>query len=622
MLKRIPKFLAIALVVGSFVNVSFAQQKPQPKPASQPKPTTAQQQPKPAPSPAKPPMRPPSSGASDAMFKKITDTILSQFWSWNPTWATTVGNHRYDEFVDVPSKSKIGGKLINYRNWLKTVELFSNKDLSPSVRMDYNIMRNQLKYAIWQLDTFQSYKWNPSEYNLGQAFDLTLSNPNKRLHDKVQLVNMRLAYIPQYYAAAQQNLDRPTKEHLDLAIQQINGSLEVFDKIIPDSLAKLTDEPLKAGVTEQLGKATQAIKRYVKFLEDYKKSPTSQYRDFRIGKEMYDRKFDYELQSRYTAVQIYERALIRKKQIQEEMQKLTTKLWSKYYGKQPMPTGIAAVQKMIDTLSAQHCKREDFMDCIKTMLPKQEAFLKDKDLLTPDPTKPLVVRVTPPYMEGSGAGASINDPGPYDPNGKTYYNVSLLTGYTPEQAESFLREYNDYILQILNIHEAIPGHYTQLVYANRSPSIIKSVFGNGAMIEGWAVYTERMMLEEGYGPATDEMWLMYYKWHLRSVMNTILDYSIQCLNMNEADAKKLMVNEGFQQQAEADGKWKRATLSQVQLCYYFTGFTEIYDLRDELKKKQGDKFNLKDFHEKFLSYGSAPVKYIREAMLADVADKP
>jgi uncharacterized protein (DUF885 family) len=227
------------------------------------------------------------------------------------------------------------------------------------------------------------------------------------------------------------------------------------------------------------------------------------------------------------------------------------------------------------------------------------------------------VRQTPAYMEGGGAGASINDPGPYNPNGKTYYNVSLLTDYTPEKAESYLREYNDYILQILNIHEAVPGHYTQLVYSNQSPSKIKSVFGNGAMVEGWAVYTERMMLEEGYN-ASDEMWLMYYKWHLRSVINTILDYSVQTQNMTEEAAKKLMIDEGFQQQAEADGKWKRATLNQVQLTSYYTGFTEIYDLREELKKKQGDKFNLKAFHEKFLSYGSAPVKYIRDLMLSDV----
>ena len=134
------------------------------------------------------------------------------------------------------------------------------------------------------------------------------------------------------------------------------------------------------------------------------------------------------------------------------------------------------------------------------------------------------------------------------------------------------------------------------------------------MVEGWAVYTERMMLENGY-EESPEMWLMYYKWHLRSVCNTILDYSVHTLNMSKEEGLNLLTNEAFQQQAEAEGKWRRASLTQVQLCCYFTGFTEIYDFREELKKEMGDKFQLKTFHEQFLSYGSAPVKYIKELML-------
>jgi uncharacterized protein (DUF885 family) len=211
------------------------------------------------------------------------------------------------------------------------------------------------------------------------------------------------------------------------------------------------------------------------------------------------------------------------------------------------------------------------------------------------------------------AGASISAPGPYDKDAETFYNVSTLEKFTKESAESYLREYNHYILQILNIHEAIPGHYAQLVYSNNSPSIIKSVFGNGAMVEGWAVYTERMMIEAGYGNAEPEMLLMYNKWHLRTVCNTILDYSVHVKGWKKEDAIHLLVDEAFQQQAEAEGKWKRVQLSQVQLCSYFTGYSEIYALREEMKKKKD--FDLKKFHESFLSYGSAPVKEIKKLML-------
>jgi uncharacterized protein (DUF885 family) len=277
-----------------------------------------------------------------------------------------------------------------------------------------------------------------------------------------------------------------------------------------------------------------------------------------------------------------------------------------------MPTdSLLLIRKMIDKLSLVHVNRDSFLESIQAQIPALVKFIKDKDLIYIDPSKPLVVRKTPAYMEGGGAGASISAPGPYDKGGNTYYNVSPLTGYSPEQAESYLREYNQYILQILNIHEAIPGHYTQLVYSNNSPSIIKSIMGNGAMVEGWAVYTERMMLENGYGNNEPEMWLMYYKWHLRSVCNTILDYSVHVKNMSEQDAMKLLVDGAFQQTAEAQGKWKRVRLTQVQLTSYYTGFTEIYELRESLKSKD---FNLKKFHEQFLSYGSAPVKYIKQLM--------
>jgi uncharacterized protein (DUF885 family) len=360
--------------------------------------------------------------------------------------------------------------------------------------------------------------------------------------------------------------------------------------------------------------AINEINGFVNFLKTLKNEHP---RPFNIGKELYFKKFEMDIQSKFTAEEIYQRALQRKKELHQKMFASAVSLWPKYFGKERLPSdSLVLIKKMIDKLSVNHTHRDSFQTEIDHQIPKLIEFIKQKDLIYIDPSKPLVVRKEPAYMQGV-AGASISSPGPYDKNGNTYYNVGTLANYSAAEAESYLREYNDYILQILNIHEAIPGHYTQLVYSNNSPSLIKSLFGNGAMIEGWAVYTELMMLENGYGNDAPEMWLMYYKWHLRSVCNTILDYSIHVKNMPEKDALHLLVNEAFQQEAEAKGKYKRVSLTQVQLCSYFTGFTEIYDLRASMKKKQGDKFVLKQFHEQFLSYGSAPVKYISESMLGN-----
>jgi uncharacterized protein (DUF885 family) len=218
------------------------------------------------------------------------------------------------------------------------------------------------------------------------------------------------------------------------------------------------------------------------------------------------------------------------------------------------------------------------------------------------------------YMRGV-AGASISAPGPLNPTANTYYNVTPLDGNTPEEQESFLREYNDWTLQILNMHEAIPGHYTQLMHANKSPSLVKSVFANGSMIEGWAVFGEKMMLDAGYDGASPEIWLAWMKWNLRIVTNTILDYEIQTKDLQRDAAMRMMTREAFQQEAEATEKWRRATLTQVQLTSYFNGYAEITALRDEMRARQGSAFSVKGFNNRFLSYGNAPVRLIRELML-------
>jgi len=271
------------------------------------------------------------------------------------------------------------------------------------------------------------------------------------------------------------------------------------------------------------------------------------------------------------------------------------------------------VSRVLDTLSGKHTTAADLPSEIEKQLPKLSAFVKDKDLLTLDPGKPLKVRKQPAYF-GNAAVASMSSPGPYDKNGTAYYNIISLTGLSADRAESYLREYNDYTLQILSMHEAIPGHYAQLVYANNAPSLVKSIFSSNAMVEGWAVYGEQMMLDAGYD-TSPEMKLMWYKWHLRSVCNTILDFDVHSNSMTKEQALKFLTHEAFQQQAEAEGKWKRVGVTSVQLDSYYDGYKEIMDLRDAYKVKAGDKYKLKEFNEKFLSYGSAPVKLIRSAML-------
>lgn len=551
---------------------------------------------------------------NDLAFDQFKQRFVDALWVKYPNWASSVGFHKFDSILTIPNIAEKEATLQFSNLYLDSLKSFDLNALSANNKTDYYLIKNNLESSIFYAKEFDSGSWNPSEYNIGGAFSELLNTNQYGLEERLKNIIIKLKNVDLYYAAAKDNIKNPTKEHTDLAINQLSGAISVFETDIPEAAkgSKLTAIE-KNMLNERCKKAVSEINAYVNFLKSMKNEHP---RPFNLGKDLYFKKFEFDIQSKFTANEIYERALQRKKELHQKMFLAAVDLWPKYFGNEKRPAdSLQLIRKMIDKLSINHTHRDSFQTEIEQQIPKLISFIKEKDLIYIDPSKPLVVRKEPDYMQGV-AGASISSPGPYDKNGNTYYNVGTLANYSAQEAESYLREYNDYILQILNIHEAIPGHYTQLVYSNNSPSLIKSLFGNGAMIEGWAVYTELMMLENGYGNNSPEMWFMYYKWHLRSVCNTILDYSVHVNNMSEKDALHLLINEAFQQEAEAKGKYKRVSLTQVQLCSYFTGFTEIYDLRETIKTKQGKDFKLKQFHEKFLSYGSAPVKYISEAMLS------
>ena len=545
-------------------------------------------------------------------FDQYKDRFITSMWGFFPDWAASQGYHKLDSVLVVPD-SNSRKKILDFANAnLDSLKNYSLENLSDNNKTDFHMVKNQVESLVYSINEMKSHEWNPAEYNVCGAFAEILNGNYDSIDNRLRNFGLKMKNIPAYYEAAKGNIKNPTLEHTQLAIEQNLGGLSVFETDLVAALSKSKlSETEKKSILDKSKLAVASIKDYADWL---KKLDNKTPRSFRLGAELYAKKFNFDIQSAYTSDEMFEKAVAHKKELHEEMFVLANKLWFKYMGSAPKPTDkLDLIKQVIDKVSLQHTTPEKFQSEIEKQIPELTAFVKAKDLLYIDPSKPLVVRKEPAYMAGV-AGASISAPGPYDKNANTYYNVGSMQGWTAERAESYLREYNDYILQILNIHEAVPGHYTQLVYSNQSPSIIKSVLGNGAMIEGWAVYAERMMLESGY-KNSDEMWLMYYKFHLRATCNTILDISVHTKNMSKEDAIKLMTREGFQQQAEADGKWKRATLSQVQLCSYYTGFNEIYELREMIKKKEGAKFSLKAFHEKFLSYGSAPVKYIKELML-------
>ena len=248
-----------------------------------------------------------------------------------------------------------------------------------------------------------------------------------------------------HYKEAEKQVKNPVTELTNLAIDQHLGGVGVFEKDFADSLKKSNVPPAEQKLMlDRARVSAETIKAFAEWLKALKNDHP---RSFRLGKELYEAKFKYEIQSESSAQQIYNAAVERKKSIHREMAKIGKKLWPKYFGTKPMPSdSLDLIAQVIDTLSSKHVQPGDFQSAIENILPKLTAFVKAKDLVTLDPSKPLVVRKEPGYMAGV-AGASMSSPGPYDKAGNSYFNVGSLDGWSPEKAESYLREYNNYTLQ-------------------------------------------------------------------------------------------------------------------------------------------------------------------------------
>jgi uncharacterized protein (DUF885 family) len=571
---------------------------------------------------AVPPTAPPAD--PNAAFQAWTGTFVKDLMAFYPEDAVQNGDYTRAAEVTIPDAAWRARELGFLARQEQALARFDAANLEPLLRADHGQIANFLQAARWRRQTLREWEWNPaqSDYNPANTIDLILSTEYAPLDERLRTVLARLEKVPALYAAVRANIQRPTREHTQLAIQQHQGAASLLGN---ELLAKVAGSGLsadeKARFTERATAARQAIDGYVAWLKQLEPTLTpDNASSFRLGRERYVQKYAYNIQSGYSIEQLYERALQAKEQITVDMEARSKKLWPKYFGKKKMPKDrYDLIGQVIGKVSERHSKPEKFVDDVRAQIPALEKFVREKDLVDQDPSKPLTVRETPPFNPTRGVAiASIDAPGPFNPGAPTYYNVNPMSDFTPERQQSFLREYNHWMMQILNIHEAVPGHYIQLIHANKSPSVVKTLLGNGTMIEGWAHYAERMMLENGWGNDEPELWLMLYKFQLRGASNTILDYSVHVLNMSEQDALKLLMREAFQTETEARGKWRRVQLSSVQLTSYFAGYTEIYEFREQQKQALGDRFVLKDFHNKLLSYGSVPIKVIKSLMAEPV----
>jgi len=560
---------------------------------------------------------PAAKDSADTAFAGFETRFLDSYWKEYPSNAIFIGYGKYYEDLVIPDSSTFARHVAYSKQWIDSLQALNYDALSDNNKISFRIIRNQLESDIWYTTIFRNQEWEPASYNLSGESYYLIHQPFAPLEERLRLLSKHLRTAGAYYEAAWKTLKNPTKESAGLAVMQNKAGLDVFGKDLTDSIHA---SRLSAAETDTLNRniagCVAAMKKYADSLQSILNKPDYPFRKYSIGRDLFTEKFKFDLATDLSPEEVYNKALSDQQIITTEMFSLADGLWKKYLNSKPKPAdSLEMIRAVIDAVSLQHAKAGDFFDSLKNQVYGLKKFILEKNLFDFDSSYPIIVRLMPEYARGVAIATAEFTP-PYQKQGDTYYNIDDLTRYPKDKQESTLREMNNYTSQLISIHEAIPGHCLQGIYNNKkSPDVLRSVFQNGAMVEGWAVYTESMMIESGWGNHSPEMQLMLDKLKLRELGNVVIDYQMQSLGKSEKEIKDFLTKKCFQTPAQVDEKYHRATLSQVQLCSYFTGATAILALREEYRKKMGNQYSLKTFHENFLKYGSSPVKYIRERML-------
>jgi len=564
---------------------------------------------------------PAADAAVDAAFADLSKRALDTWMQLSPISATQIGDHRYDSEIDDLSAAGQQKMLTAYKGLLGELDKVEVGKLSRENQVDAAILRNQLQSEIWNAEVLQASKWDPQIYNgtAGSALYGLMAREFAPLPDRLKSATARMEKLPQIFAQARENLDpaRVPKIHAETVSKQNKGILSIVDTFITPHIGELPAEDGK-----RLQAAIDGLKKAVDEQQTWldKTLVPNAKGDFRIGAELYDQKLKFALNSSLSRAEIGERARAELKRVRQDMYGIAQTVLNGKPGAPALPANPtdeqqqAAIEAALELAYADKPARDKVVDDAKAALAQSTEFVRKHDLMTL-PDAPVDIILMPEFQRGV-AVAYCDSPGPLDKNLKTFYAVSPIPDdWTDKQVDSFLREYNSRMIHLLSIHEGTPGHYLEGWHSGKFPSTLRAVLRSGLFAEGWAVYTERMMQEQGYLDNDPLFHLVQLKFYLRTISNAILDQGVHVDNWTREQAMQLMTHDAFQQESEASGKWVRAQLTSAQLPTYFVGAQEHFDTRKAMQEKQGDKFNLKAYHDQMLSYGAPPVRFARQLML-------
>jgi uncharacterized protein (DUF885 family) len=552
---------------------------------------------------------------ADEKLNAFFRQYLEDLFRLRPFEATRLGDHRFDALIEnLTPQSRAVWQDQTRKAATDLPRMVDYPRLSRPAQIDYEILEHHLNYELWLMDNTHPCEEDPRIYNdyINDSVYLLLTQSTLPPETNVANAIARMALIPKVLAAARENLRYPPRVVTETAIHKNRGAIEFYESEIY----------IYAGKTRQLAALKSAAATVVSELKEYQKFLETDLLprangEWRLGPEKFARKLELELDAGMTADQVLGDAEAELALVQDQMYVIARQLWSKYYFKQSLPPDDengrrTTVQLVLDAIAMEHGRPETLARDMRERVARLKKFIVTSDFVAlPDPDRTEVI-VMPEFRRGDSTACMEAAP-PLDTHAAGHLAISPPPGdWDAQKVNSYLKEYNDHMLDVLAIHEGYPGHAVQLAYASQNSSLIRRVLPSGAYVEGWAVYAEKTMLDQGYCGGDLALRVSQLKFYLRTVANAVLDHKMQCGTMTDDQALAFLTRQCFQSESEAQLNLIRAKQSSCQLSTYFAGRMAHYRLRQEIEREMGGRFSLSDYHHAVLVQGAVPVKYLPE----------
>jgi len=543
----------------------------------------------------------------DAQFVRLADRFFDEvLFRYDPAQATAQGFHQYDGQLPSGSRAEIQGQVAALKKWEAEVHNFDERGLSAFMAADRQLLLSEIQSLRFNLETLRFWEKNPDVYSSGatNAIFVIMSRKFAPPTERLKSVLARERLIPRSLVAARENLTNPPRVYTEIALQQLPGMVGFFQKDVPEAFRGVTDVALKAEFRKANQTTIDALRSYQAWLMS-DLLPRS-HGEFRIGAENYRKKLLYDEMVDTPLDRLLEIGYQDLKRNQAEFRRVARQIDAK-----------RTPEQILTELERDHPPAEKLLAAFQMALGGLRSFIETRHIVTIPSPVPPTVEETPPFMRALTT-ASMDTPGAYEKVAKeAFFNVTLPeAGWSAPQVEEYLEDFNRGTIISTAVHEAYPGHYTQFLWLENLPTKVRKILGCSSNAEGWAHYSEQMMLEEGYGNGDLRLRLGQLQDALLRDARYIVGIQMHTGQMTVDQATDFFIKEGYQPRPIAEKEAKRGTSDPTYLVYTL-GKLEILKLRDDYKNKKGAQFSLAEFHDSFLKQGTAPLKLVRRALLAN-----